>query len=61
MPDYKTTEKTEALPSAIDPTCGMMVVAYPPTPALELAGVVRWFCNYGCREQYMVKLGLRVN
>jgi xanthine dehydrogenase accessory factor len=38
--------------TAVDPICGMTVVAAPPTLSLEVDGTTHWFCNPGCREQF---------
>lgn len=38
--------------TTIDPICGMTVIAAPPTLSLEIDGVVTWFCNPGCRDQF---------
>jgi xanthine dehydrogenase accessory factor len=43
---------TEAPPTAVDPICGMTVVAAPPTLSLEVDGTTHWFCNPGCQEQF---------
>ena len=39
-------------PTAIDPICGMTVVAAPPTLSLEVDGGTIWFCNPGCQQQF---------
>jgi len=49
-----------APPSAIDPICGMTVVAAPPTAALEVDGETHWFCNPGCREQFAEQAGVEL-
>lgn len=41
-----------ALEEAIDPVCGMTVVAASPTPSLTVDGTTYWFCNPGCRERF---------
>jgi xanthine dehydrogenase accessory factor len=37
---------------AIDPVCGMTVVAGPGTPSLVVGGETFWFCSTGCRDAY---------
>ena len=37
---------------AVDPICGMTVVAAPPTLSLEVDGTTHWFCNPRCRDQF---------
>ncbi len=39
-------------PTAVDPICGMTVVAAPPTLSLEVDGGIVWFCNPGCQAQF---------
>ena len=39
-------------PTAVDPICGMTVVAAPPTLSLEVDGGTVWFCNPGCQAQF---------
>lgn len=39
-------------PTAVDPICGMTVVAAPPTLSLEVDGDTVWFCNPGCLQQF---------
>ena len=39
-------------PTAVDPICGMTVVAAPPTLSLEVDGGTVWFCNPGCQKQF---------
>jgi xanthine dehydrogenase accessory factor len=39
-------------PTAVDPICGMTVVAAPPTLFLEVDGETFWFCNPGCQKQF---------
>ena len=39
-------------PTAIDPICGMTVVAAPPTLSLDVGGITHWFCSAGCRDQF---------
>jgi xanthine dehydrogenase accessory factor len=39
-------------PTAVDPICGMTVVAAPPTLFLEVDGDTVWFCNPGCQAQF---------
>lgn len=46
-----TAAATEAA-TAVDPICGMTVVAAPPTLSLDLGGVTHWFCNPGCRDTF---------
>lgn len=41
--------------TAVDPICGMAVVAAPPTLSLEVDGVTSWFCNPGCLEQFAAR------
>lgn len=41
--------------TAVDPICGMTVVAAPPTASLEVDGVISWFCNPGCLEQFAAR------
>lgn len=41
-----------APPTAVDPICGMTVVAAPPTLSLEVDGVTTWFCNPGCLARF---------
>jgi xanthine dehydrogenase accessory factor len=38
---------------AIDPVCGMSVVAADPTPHVENGGVTVWFCSDACRATYL--------
>lgn len=38
---------------AIDPVCGMTVVAADPTPNVTYDGVTVWFCADGCRANYV--------
>jgi xanthine dehydrogenase accessory factor len=38
---------------AIDPVCGMSVVAADPTPHVENDGVTIWFCSDACRANYL--------
>lgn len=38
--------------TAIDPICGMTVVAAPPTLSLEAGGVTHWFCSAHCRDRF---------
>jgi len=42
-------------PTAIDPICGMTVVAAPPTLFLEVDVDTVWFCNPGCQKQFADK------
>ena len=39
-------------PTAVDPICGMTVVAAPPTLFIEVDGDTVWFCNPGCQAQF---------
>ncbi len=39
-------------PTAVDPICGMTVVAAPPTLVLEVDGDTIWFCSAGCQQQF---------
>jgi xanthine dehydrogenase accessory factor len=39
--------------TAIDPVCGMTVVAADPTPHAEHDGVTVWFCADACRASYL--------
>jgi xanthine dehydrogenase accessory factor len=42
-----------ALPTAVDPVCGMEVPAAPPTLSLETdEGGIAWFCGEGCVRAY---------
>jgi xanthine dehydrogenase accessory factor len=47
-----STADSEAPPTAVDPVCGMTVVAAPPTLSIDTDGVTHWFCNPGCRERF---------
>jgi len=38
---------------AIDPVCGMTVTVATDTPHLVLDGADHWFCNPGCRDQFL--------
>ena len=38
---------------AVDPICGMTVTVSPDTPHVVLDGVEHWFCNPGCRDQFV--------
>ena len=38
---------------AVDPVCGMTVTVAPDTPHLVLDGVDHWFCNPGCRDEFV--------
>lgn len=58
--DPGTMTTTEAA-TAIDPICGMTVVAAPPTLSLEADGVTHWFCNPGCREQFAEQVAAEVS
>lgn len=51
-PSDGTSAPTATPPTAIDPICGMTVVASSPTLSLEVGGTTHWFCNPGCREQF---------
>jgi xanthine dehydrogenase accessory factor len=48
--------ETHTLPgsagTAIDPVCGMEVVAAEPSPHVERDGRTVWFCSEGCRERF---------
>jgi xanthine dehydrogenase accessory factor len=46
------TEAPRPPTTAVDPICGMTVVAAPPTLSLEADGTTHWFCNPGCRDQF---------
>jgi xanthine dehydrogenase accessory factor len=46
------TEAPRPPTTAVDPICGMTVVAAPPTLSLEVDGTTHWFCNPGCRDQF---------
>jgi xanthine dehydrogenase accessory factor len=37
---------------AVDPVCGMTVVAAPPSPAVVHDGANVWFCGPGCRDAF---------
>jgi xanthine dehydrogenase accessory factor len=51
-PSDDTGAPTTTPPTAVDPICGMTVVAAPPTLSLEVDGTTHWFCNPGCRDQF---------
>lgn len=51
------TEVEQAPATAIDPICGMTVVAAPPTLSLEVDGVTSWFCNPGCLARFQEEAG----
>jgi xanthine dehydrogenase accessory factor len=38
--------------AAVDPVCGMEVVAAEPSPHVERDGRTVWFCSEGCREKF---------
>lgn len=42
---------------AVDPVCGMTVTVAPDTPHATVAGVDHWFCNPGCRDQFVAAEG----
>ncbi len=42
----------EATATALDPVCGMTVVAVASSLHLDLAGERTWFCGPGCRDAY---------
>ncbi len=56
---HETSETSTSAPSAmtartaIDPVCGMTVVAADPTPHAEHDGVTVWFCADACRASYL--------
>jgi xanthine dehydrogenase accessory factor len=55
VPSPRQTPTTVATPSpasAVDPICGMTVVAAPPTLSLDVDGDTYWFCNPGCRDEF---------
>ncbi|AQA03786.1 carbon monoxide dehydrogenase accessory protein [Mycobacterium sp. MS1601] len=41
---------------AVDPVCGMTVIAGPGAVALHVDGVPHWFCGAGCRDAYAARL-----
>lgn len=45
--------------TAIDPVCGMEVLAIAGTPQLEVDGERLWFCGEGCRAAYAARLAER--
>lgn len=51
-PPAEETVEGAAPPTAVDPICGMTVVAAPPTLSLEVDGVTTWFCNPGCLARF---------
>jgi len=46
-------EPSRAPALAVDPVCGMTVAAAPDTPHVVRDGVHHWFCNPGCRAQFV--------
>jgi xanthine dehydrogenase accessory factor len=42
----------------VDPICGMTVTVAPDTPQVTLDGEEFWFCNPGCRDQFVQAHGL---
>lgn len=50
--DDEATVPAVSPPTAVDPICGMTVVAAPPTLSLEVESGTVWFCNPGCRDQF---------
>jgi xanthine dehydrogenase accessory factor len=51
-PDDNGDAPASPPPTAVDPICGMTVVAAPPTLSLEVDGGTVWFCNPGCQKQF---------
>jgi xanthine dehydrogenase accessory factor len=47
-----TTVADVAPDTAVDPVCGMTVLAAPPTLSLERDGQTHWFCGPGCQERF---------
>jgi xanthine dehydrogenase accessory factor len=45
-----------AAETAIDPVCGMEVVAGPSAPSAERDGVTYWFCCDGCRSRFLAEV-----
>jgi xanthine dehydrogenase accessory factor len=43
----------EGTATAVDPVCGMTVVAAPPSPWADHDGARRWFCGPGCRQAFV--------
>ncbi len=52
-----TSTAITAPAQAVDPVCGMTVAVLPDTPHLVLDGVEHWFCNPGCRDQFVASNG----
>jgi xanthine dehydrogenase accessory factor len=42
---------------AVDPVCGMEVVAAEPTPSVVVGEELVWFCGPGCRDAYLADPG----
>jgi xanthine dehydrogenase accessory factor len=50
-------EPIQSPATALDPICGMTVVALPTTAHLRIDGVDYWFCSQGCRDRYAAEVG----
>lgn len=46
--------------TAVDPICGMTVVAALPTLSLDVDDITHWFCNPGCRDAFAEQNGRAV-
>ena len=51
-PRGESGSDTATATTAVDPICGMTVVAGPPTLSLDVDGLTYWFCAAGCRDQF---------
>jgi xanthine dehydrogenase accessory factor len=52
LSDSPSQPAAAAIATAVDPICGMTVLASPDTPQLEHAGETVYFCCDGCRAEY---------
>ena len=55
----RRAKQTVPAASAVDPVCGMEVVASEPSPHAEHEGRTLWFCSEGCREKFEANVASR--